>query len=118
MPKCDFNKVAKKSNFIEIALRHGCSPVNLLHIFRTASPKNTFGWLLLLDISDYSQWVKTNHFKNFLTYSELSRMLNLFYLYSISIILLLKYNLTKICSEISKIRMNLRMSQENRKKNR
>ena len=22
-------------NFIEIALRHGCSPVNLLHIFRT-----------------------------------------------------------------------------------
>ena len=29
MPKCDFNKVAK-----QIALRHGCSPVNLLHIFR------------------------------------------------------------------------------------
>ena len=26
MPKCDFN------NFIEIALRHECSPVNLLHI--------------------------------------------------------------------------------------
>ena len=24
-----------QSNFIEIALRHGCSPVNLLHIFRT-----------------------------------------------------------------------------------
>ena len=24
MPKCDFNKVA--SNFIEITLRHGCSP--------------------------------------------------------------------------------------------
>ena len=23
------------SNFIEIALPHGCSPVNLLHIFRT-----------------------------------------------------------------------------------
>ena len=34
-------------NFIEIALRHGCSPVNLLHIFRTPFPKNTFGWLLL-----------------------------------------------------------------------
>ena len=28
MPKCDFN------NFIEITLRHGCSPVNLLHVFR------------------------------------------------------------------------------------
>ena len=26
---------------------HGCSPVNLLHIFRTPFPKNTFGWLLL-----------------------------------------------------------------------
>ena len=28
-------------NFIEIALRHGCSPVNLLHIFRAPFPKNT-----------------------------------------------------------------------------
>ena len=28
-------------------LRHGCSPVNLLHIFRTLFPKNTSGWLLL-----------------------------------------------------------------------
>ena len=34
-------------NFIEIALRHWCSPVNLLHIFRTPFPKNTSGWLLL-----------------------------------------------------------------------
>ena len=33
MPKCDFNKV--ENNFIEIALGHGCSFVNLLHIFRT-----------------------------------------------------------------------------------
>ena len=32
MAKCDFNKVV--SNFIEIALQHGCSPVNLLHIFK------------------------------------------------------------------------------------
>ena len=37
MPKCDFNKVAK----------HGYSPVNLLHIFRTSFPKNTSGRLLL-----------------------------------------------------------------------
>ena len=28
-------------NVIEIALRHGCSPVNLLHIFRTSFLKNT-----------------------------------------------------------------------------
>ena len=59
MPNCDFNKVTKQlpcrigisvkllSNFIEIALRHGCSPVNLLHIFRTLFPRNTSGGLLL-----------------------------------------------------------------------
>ena len=35
-------------NFIEITLRHGRSPVNLLHIFRTPFPKNTSGVLLLL----------------------------------------------------------------------
>ena len=29
------------SNFIEITLRHGCSPVNLLPIFRKPFPKNT-----------------------------------------------------------------------------
>ena len=29
-------------NFIEIALRHGCSPVNLLHVFRTSFYKNTY----------------------------------------------------------------------------
>ena len=35
---------------IQITLRHGCSPVNLLHIFRTPFLKNTPG-RLLLDIS-------------------------------------------------------------------
>ena len=39
--------VLKKSNFIEITLRHGCSSVNLLHIFRAPFLKNTSGWLLL-----------------------------------------------------------------------
>ena len=34
-------------NFIEIGLRHICSPVNLLHIFRTPLPRNTSVWLLL-----------------------------------------------------------------------
>ena len=38
MPKSDFNKVA---------VRHGCSPVNLLPIFRTPFPRNTSGWLPL-----------------------------------------------------------------------
>ena len=43
--KCNFNKVGKQS--VDIALRHGCYPVNLQYIFRTPSPKNTSGWLLL-----------------------------------------------------------------------
>ena len=34
-----------QSSFIEITLRHGCSPVNLLHIFRTPFSRNTSGWL-------------------------------------------------------------------------
>ena len=33
--------------FFEIALRHRCFPVNLLHIFRAPFLKNTSGWLLL-----------------------------------------------------------------------
>ena len=39
-----------QSNFIEITLRHGCSPVSLLHTFRTPLPKNTSEGLLLFDI--------------------------------------------------------------------
>ena len=46
MPKCDFNKVA------EIALWHGCSPVDLLHTFRTPFPRNPSGGLLLEFFSD------------------------------------------------------------------
>ena len=34
-------------SFIEIALRHGCSLLNLLHVFRTPFYKNTYGGLLL-----------------------------------------------------------------------
>ena len=42
MPKFDFN-----CNFIE---RHGCSPINLLHIFKIPFPKNTSGGLFLLNL--------------------------------------------------------------------
>ena len=45
MPKCALIKL--QSNFIEIALWQGCTPVNLLHIFRTPFPKNTSGRLFL-----------------------------------------------------------------------
>ena len=57
-----------QSNFIEIALRHGCSPVNLLHIFRTPFLKNTSGWLLqvLLTILNlvYSRYLTLSYFNN------------------------------------------------------
>ena len=34
-------------SFIEIALQHGCSPVNLLQIFKAPFPKNISEALLL-----------------------------------------------------------------------
>ena len=37
-------------SFIEITLCHGCSPINLLHIFRKPFPKNTSEGLLLSNI--------------------------------------------------------------------
>ena len=41
-------------NFIEIARRHGCCPVNFLHIFRTPSTKTTSEGLLLYTLIDIS----------------------------------------------------------------
>ena len=35
------------SNFIEITLRHGCSPVILLHAFRTPFPRTASEWMFL-----------------------------------------------------------------------
>ena len=50
-------RIPMLSNFIEIALRHGSSPGNLLHIFRTTFPKKTSGWLLLNQaLSDFRQY--------------------------------------------------------------
>ena len=36
-----------------MGVRHGCSPVNLLHIFRTPFPKSTSEWLLPKFISNF-----------------------------------------------------------------
>ena len=51
-----------QSNFIQITLRHGCSPVYLLHIFRTPFLKNTCGPLLLnvVGISELVTLLKMN----------------------------------------------------------
>ena len=39
----------QRNFIIENVLRHGCSPVNLLHILRTPFYKNKYGGLLLSD---------------------------------------------------------------------
>ena len=61
MPKCDFNKVA--SSFIEITLRHGCSPVNLPHSFRTPFTKTaaSANMLLLNVITSYYVLSRLRH---------------------------------------------------------
>ena len=51
----NFKHIKLLCNFIEITLRHGCSPVNLLHIFETLFLKNTSGWLLL-KINQSREW--------------------------------------------------------------
>ena len=52
-----------QSNLIEIALRHGCSPVNLLYIFRTPFPKNTSEGLLLSQIHFCIPFLHNSMFK-------------------------------------------------------
>ena len=50
MAKCDFNKVAWQ-------LRYGCSPVNLLHTFRTPFTKDSSGRLLLKKTHLMQRWI-------------------------------------------------------------
>ena len=47
MAKCNVNKVAF----------HGCTPVNLLQIFRTPFLKNSFGWLLFKVIIPFTYFI-------------------------------------------------------------
>ena len=49
-------------NFIEITLRHGCSPVNLLLIFRISYRKNTSGWLCLALAKNKLIWKNSDRF--------------------------------------------------------
>ena len=43
-----------QSTLIEITLRHGCSPLHLLHILRTPFPKTTFLCLLMEQLNPLS----------------------------------------------------------------
>ena len=47
LPWCFIEIILGMGVLYWITLRHGCSPINLLHIFSTPFPKNTFGGLLL-----------------------------------------------------------------------
>ena len=49
-------KKSAKFDLVKIALLHVCSPVNLLHIFRAAFPKNISGWLFLSSFSQYAEF--------------------------------------------------------------
>ena len=50
------------SKFIEITLRHGCSPVNLLHNFRTPFSKNTYRRLVLrLAFMQFDRYERTKN---------------------------------------------------------
>ena len=64
-------KVMLLSNFIEITPRHGCSPVNLLHISRALLPKNTYGGLLPFmstKFTSQSALLRITHLSAFLSY--------------------------------------------------
>ena len=54
MPKCDFSKVT--CNFIEIALRHGYSPVDLIYILRT--PLGVGGSVSEGSLINSNSWLK------------------------------------------------------------
>ena len=67
-------EISKKllCNFIEVWLRYGCTPVNLMHIFRTPFRKNTSGggggrWEVLPLV--LCKWF--NHVLNWIAFSSL-----------------------------------------------
>ena len=51
-------------NFIEITLCHGCSPVNLVHIFRTPFPKNTSRGLFVYPAASLKEKTPTQVFSD------------------------------------------------------
>ena len=72
-------------NAIEIKLRHWCSPVNLLHIFRTPFSKNTCGRLLLKHLSSWCEKLVTAS-ALFLCYQTTFRWKNWFHIMMIVVV--------------------------------
>ena len=64
-------------DFIKITLRHGCSPVNSLYIFRVPFPKNTSRGLLLTDIL---RILSDIYNVNYLLFSDKSSIINIWYI--------------------------------------
>ena len=70
-----------QSNFIEITLWHGCSPVNLQHIFRKPFSKSPSGWLLLDFVKLWGESFRHSMFvaercQNFWLNCQFSRKIN------------------------------------------
>ena len=65
MSECDFNKVA-----LLYLLRHGCSPVNLLQIFRTPFRRNTSAWLFLIIDFKTGKLSKTDSYLKLMYFPE------------------------------------------------
>ena len=53
---CSLISIKLLRKFFEITLRHVCSPLNLLHIFRTPFTKTASGWLHLNIRSFFNVW--------------------------------------------------------------
>ena len=102
MPKCDFNKfITLLCNLIEITHRYGCSPVNLLHIFKIPFIMCTSRGLLLyqtvaLKKLQYSQ--ETSVTESFLLALHLHFYQKLEFCYSL---LMIKVFRTTICQNAS-----------------
>ena len=65
--------------FIEITLWHGCSPVNLLHIFRTSFSENTSEGLLLSAVELQRKQTKNKHFELVKFWKSVTKRIDLFF---------------------------------------
>ena len=67
MPKGDFKMPKLQSNFIEIAFWHGCSPVNLMHIFGTPFARTSLDGCYCQ--KSFEKWCQIPYYPNKQRYS-------------------------------------------------